>query len=295
MAQSDKKTRSLSSSSQTEQVTCKKCSKSFASSNAIECDKCHTWFHPTCVGLTNPESQTISKLERKGVFWCCPDCNAKPIFDTCTEDRFCILEDKLDAITINLAKINQQSLEENKRQEKTFVDIVKQNVEKIEKQYDVFQEGIKVDLHTLRQNSTDANKLLKTQAEYMETEKRKNSAITHGVPEDTYNEFLKAISYPSEKIIQTFRLGKKNESGKPRPLKLVFVDEVQKWDFIKRVNNEKPRGVFATLDLTREEREEEFKTRELARNLRTENPSETYKIKNGKIYNVKEGSWNLCK
>lgn len=107
--------------------------------------------------------------------------------------------------------------------------------------------------------------------------KRRNCAILHSAPENTLerkNETVKRlldeISYSSEKVVQSVRLGEKNEA-KPRPIKVQFCDEAQKWDFMKRVNHAKPYGkVFAKLDLTKEELNDEFKIREKVKRLKTE-------------------------
>ena len=60
-----------------------------------------------------------------------------------------------------------------------------------------------------------------------------------------------------------FRLGKINEeTNRSRPLKLCTDSPADKWEILKRINSLNITGVFARLDLSREEREVDFRLRQ---------------------------------
>ena len=85
-----------------------------------------------------------------------------------------------------------------------------------------------------------------------------------------------------------YRLGKKTSNGKPRPIKICLPSEADKWELIKRINREKPDGVFARLDLTREEQDQDFQLRLRLREAREADTKNKYKIVKGKIVQIKE-------
>jgi len=57
-------------------------------------------------------------------------------------------------------------------------------------------------------------------------------------------------------------------------MRLTLASEVQKWEFLKRINAQKIEGVFARLDLNKEEQEKDFQLRSELREMRQKN-SET--------------------
>ena len=71
-------------------------------------------------------------------------------------------------------------------------------------------------------------------------------------------------------------------------MRLTLASEVQKWEFLKRINAQKIEGVFARLDLNKEEQEKDFQLRSELRELRQKNPENKYKITSGKIIKVRQ-------
>jgi hypothetical protein len=61
------------------------------------------------------------------------------------------------------------------------------------------------------------------------------------------------------------------QGTKPRPIKVTFQTEADKWEALKVINREKPTGVFARLDLNREEQEQDFRLRQELKKVRAEN------------------------
>ena len=152
-------------------------------------------------------------------------------------------------------------------------------------------------MDTLHKTTTSASQLLSNQAEYLDHEKRKKCAILHGISEsgdeplqNKLAEYLSNISFPSNQIIQAYRLGRPAEK-KDRPVKLILTNEIQKWDLVKRINETKTNKTFATLDLSQEEREKDYQARQKLKELKSNNPGEVYKIKNFKILKRQGEKW----
>lgn len=67
--------------------------------------------------------------------------------------------------------------------------------------------------------------------------------------------------------VRAFRLGPKDEN-KVRPVKIKFNDEVGKWNFVKRVNQQfKKTSMFCLLDRSKEIRDSKYKLRQTAKSL----------------------------
>lgn len=106
--------------------------------------------------------------------------------------------------------------------------------------------------------------------------------------ESVLGELLDDMSLQS-KVKSSQRLGRKVETSgepRPRPVKVSFSNEEDKWNFLKRLNHLKPKGVFGKLDLTQEERDREKTLVDKLKSIRQETPAKTYKIKNWAVVEV---------
>jgi len=275
--------------------TCVICHGSFDDNDkiCIQCDSCQNWYHAFCVNLTDDQAKFIAELDAKGVKWFCKVCaNANSNFDPFlkSEKRFSNIEKKLEQMSDSLAKFTSKPVPEFPSKE-AFSDIVKKNVESYHLS---IAETITKNSKSIEQTTQSTNQLLEKQAGILDSQKRRNFAILHGISEEDLEEgngwhhqsklaeILEQISFPGQKIMNFYRLGGK-VSGKARPIKLKFEDENQKWDFIKRINAEKIKGVFAKLDLPQSERNAEFALREKVRKIKEKNPQEAFKLKKIKI------------
>ena len=70
-----------------------------------------------------------------------------------------------------------------------------------------------------------------------------------------------------------------------------MANETQKWEFLKQINANKPESVFATLDLSKEDREVDFQARLKLKQLRRENQEGKFKVKNFRVYKQAGERW----
>jgi hypothetical protein len=84
---------------------------------------------------------------------------------------------------------------------------------------------------------------------------------------------------------QVMRLGERKE-GRARPVRVCLKTEADKWELLKRINANKPAGVFARLDLCKEEQERDFHLRTELKKVRAEDTKNSYKIIRGKITKI---------
>lgn len=85
------------------------------------------------------------------------------------------------------------------------------------------------------------------------------------------------------------RLGRKNEENtKPRPIRIKTESETIKWDLLKRINSVKNDNIFARLDLSKQEQEQDFILRQELKKMYTENPDKKFKIHKGKIMQINQ-------
>lgn len=273
---------------------CSICESSFtgdaADTECIDCDSCGDWIHIACTDLTVTDVKTITRLESKGVRFFCPICVKKPgKIQPIVEQKFHDIDEKLDQINNTLAELKSGSpVVMPGGESKSYATMLTDSIAIMKEHKEAIQK-----------TSENTNRILSNQSEFIEQEKRKTSAVVHRLSEsgtvpfaEKLTQLCESISFKPSLIIQSFRLGRIME-GKSRPIKLVFQDELTKWDFIKRINSSKPNNVFATMDLTKEEREKDFHLRSKARSLKEQNPDDTFRVKNSKIYKLVSGSLKL--
>ena len=138
------------------------------------------------------------------------------------------------------------------------------------------------------QAATSTNKILTAEMASRDAETHVNNAILYRLPgtktdiEDVTELMRVTLLKNLDKPTKAFRLGKKNEYSQVRPIKLVFSDEQDKWNFIKRANHgQRSDKMFCKKNVTKEQRNEEYRLRGQIRILWTEQEgSGGYRIKN---------------
>lgn len=291
--------------------------------DCIDCDLCGGWFHGSCVTLSVTDIKAITKLEVKGVRFFCHKClgkvsgsaNNSNVVDTA-------LNGKLDDISHQLVKIQNSVSEIDKSIQKSkgdeqysaltkVVGDIKQGVENLtsgENSAQSYASVLTKSIGDMRSDSESLSKQIKASVDrtskiisdqytQQDQERRKVNVIIHRVPEagqqslkQKVSDLAKAIHYNPEQIVQCFRLGKPEEN-KTRPIKLVLATEIKKWEFLKQINASKPDGVFATVDLSKEDREKDFKARQKLKQLKRENSDSAFKIKNFKVCKQEGERW----
>jgi hypothetical protein len=126
----------------------------------------------------------------------------------------------------------------------------------------------------------------------LQAENRSKNMVIFGLPQDdkpvndVVSDLFSECSLSFEKYGPSCIALGSRQGTKPRPIKVTFQTEADKWEALKVINREKPTGVFARLDLNREEQEQDFRLRQELKKVRAENPEGTYKIYKGKITQV---------
>lgn len=259
---------SVSAIEQAPEAICSGCTKS-AGKDSIECEACKCWFHAKCVGLTKSDLSTLSK---KGVHWLCELCDTPIIGDTRHN-----IDARLLAIEKKLGELTEVQKDSNKRSFAEVVSSLEKTSTKIDKQFKT--QGLQI--ATIRDELSADN--------------RAKNVIIFGIKgqdaEETFVELKKvcdecSLNIPLSKS-NTIRLGKQNESGKPRPIRLTVDSESTKWDTLKRINFQKIPGIFARLDLSREEQAKDFQLRQELKKAREADKTGEYKIIKNQIKKVR--------
>lgn len=127
--------------------------------------------------------------------------------------------------------------------------------------------------HTSPVSNSQASHTAQGTEEIMARMKRVNNVIFFGVPEKTpdvtnqqVDEIIKNLC-PQSKAVKIARIGRTNDSGKPRPVIVELPTVGDKWNLIKNGNKEINRksselqGISIRPDLTKQQQEEEYKLR----------------------------------
>ena len=248
---------------------CGKCKKAIdeSSGSSIECEICHFWFHGLCVDV--PES-LLDLLSTKGLHWFCARCD--------------IHADRLEQIEVKVDKIHE-----------LISNSIDSKINNIQKTY---AEAVS----QLETNSAVIAKAASTSIKKEETESkniRDKNVIIFGIQESSIDETMESVKSILDECHLTttvnkdslFRLGQydqKEKTNKCRPVKLCTDGKHKKWDILKAINDLKKPGIFARLDLNKSEQEEDFRLRQELKQIRSKEPTKTFKIKNKEIVEVRK-------
>lgn len=281
----------------------KPCGLSTEKDQSIECNGCLGWYHPACQDLSIGAFKALGKYD---LFWLCLDCkeNVTRLLDIERKVGERIEQAEKNIIEAMKMVHSVKDSETKDKIEEKIEQMEKSVVSKITEQQSEVVTTLKSQQSVLKnipqvseelKSSTDTfKKMIKSQ----EDETRKHNIIIHNVQESTSEDPAKrkeddlkvftgiasALLGEGEAVSvdQVIRLGKKNESGKPR-LMLVrvkdrnVVEQLYKKRF--RLKDEGFQNTYLTRDLTPEEREVQKKLREeLARKGK-----ETHKIFRGAV------------
>ena len=262
----------------------------------IECDTCQQWFHGICQGLQVEDVAIISNLEEKGVRWHCDGCipaltSPTPITETATLKKLHQLEHMIDALDEKVSNHRVETAANSEKITKSWAEITGENTGELAKEV---KKAVNL--------SATTQAMISKEMERKDNESRLHNAILYGVPErdepvmKQIDELMRRELFKDHnKPLQAIRLGNKTED-KPRPIKLRFNNEKDKWEFLKRANSGlRGENFFCKLDLSKQSRDREFSLRSKIRTLREENPDNNimYRIRNEKIQSKTKdmGEW----
>jgi hypothetical protein len=188
---------------------------------------------------------------------------------------------KIDAIYHDMkelsARLVNQTASAVATSDRLYSDTLKASKEEILKSID----------ETSKQVQWHGN-LMQKNIDHADNEARKLNAILFGVAEkpekkvaDQVQQFMTSechLQNPGH--VSAYRLGKVQEQqNKPRPIKVLFKDEEDKWAFLKRINEvfkDNP-DIYCLKDRPKEVRDQEYELRKATRALREENPGKKFR------------------
>jgi hypothetical protein len=226
----------------------------------------------------------ITKLNEQGVRWFCDSCvSTKLSDDGSSNEKTAVkklnhIESKIDALNESIAKLHKESTERVDKLNTSWADIARSNQGELAKE---MKKALEV--------SSTTQVLIAKNLERSENESRALNTVLYGLPESdssameqVENLMKKELFKDHNRPLQATRLGRKTPE-KPRPIKLRFNNEKDKWEFLKRVNfSLREEQIFCKLDLSQQSRNKEFELRQRLRALKQSgNPTE-YRIRNQK-------------
>ena len=269
-------------------TNCGACSKAITT-DCIECESCKHWFDLRCAKLNSSDLKTIKK---PGVHWLCEKCDDNKYDDSRSSSdisdhgkRIEILEKSLE----NIKKSIDESFSKHSEIMKvSYADVLK----KLDNRSEDIQGSIEKQCDQIVRKQQNISKEREKQLA------RTKNVIIFGIQEaetlSTTIDNLKSIF--EEKChfdigrvalspTNVHRIGAKQQ-GKNRPIRILLDSEVAKWELLKRLNSQRIEGVFARLDLSKEEQERDFQLRKELRKKNEENPDLTFKIVKHRVVQV---------
>ena len=284
-------------SNQSEVWSCKLCSIEFSDEDdrLMQCERCDG---ATCIKCLGMEPVVYDMLKgRVDLHWYCGPCDKLAMSavraDWEIEEKCAMYMAKINS------KIDEMQTNIDKKADKAIVDDLCVEVATTKK----LLEGANSDIAKL------ANRVDLMQNEPDEIEKRKKNIVIRGLPEhgtttveneqisddnvsttdlvmsdmDACIELLNSIGVDDVTPKAVRRLGKKNQDGKPRPIKVILSSEDEKTRVIKRgpkVRRVDPDGVsfdptriFVCPDMTILQREEDIRLRGELKKKRADDPN----------------------
>ena len=254
--------------------SCQKCDKNVCPmDNALQCDRCHSWSHVGCVGVTKKAYETLCEL--KTTMWFCKGC-----FKVAKQEMegASALKNSIKSVKDDLAAIKMELMKKSTITG-TEVAATGSNSAKSE---------VKQDLE---------GKLESVMKEREEVERRKLNIIIHGLPEKrtdgTERSDVEALretccellNIPEVQATHLTRLGgkeaprsyreKNGSSVRPwvRPLLVKLKDEDTKYKMLRATKElrNKESHIYITMDLTPKQREAERELRNKCKMLNEQN------------------------
>ena len=260
-------------------ASCGTCKKAIDddSQSSIECESCIHWYHINCVDV--PE-EVIDHLKVPGLHWLCPKCESQ-------NQKTSSLERKIEELTELVSRDIEPKFN---MLERSYAEAVKQIESNSEKLTSKIGESLKKDYPQLAPSNENIPKntaavVSELAGEMKEREKRLLNVVFSGA--DTKERVGSFVAKSGLK-----EPTKISEISTPNKRKLFIVtmqEEIEKWTLIGKARkissaNDEFQGVYVNPDLTKTERDVQFKLREEVRRRRA--LGENVKISKGRVVTI---------
>ena len=238
--------------------------------SSVLCDLCHKWYHLGCTRLSESNLGFLSKTANLGVRWFCDKCDNITVS---LEERLVGIENSINKIIPQITTVSS---------DKSYAEALTLKLDEAAQQNKVMQQQVSKQIQNIKSD--------------IQTENRSRNLIIFGLREaeqDGKNQVVESVTTvmkecgynASSAVGQVTRLGARKD-GKARPIKVSMSSEADKWELLRRINSVKPDGIFARLDLTKEEQLQDFQLRTKLKQTRQENPTNKYKIIKNQIVQI---------
>jgi hypothetical protein len=230
------------------------------------------WFHLDCTKLSRADFEVVSGGDKLGIHWYCKKC-----------DNVCAaLGEHLEKIHHTLEVIAAQKVQPASSPDPSYADVLVNKIDDAAKKNQTLQEQVSRQIQNIRAE--------------LETENRAKNLVIFSLAEneaggtlDSVTQVMKDCGFQRPLTVgQVTRLGAKKEGGRSRPIKVSMNTEADKWEFIRRINAVKPNKIFARLDLTKDEQQQDFHLRQELKKARETDPDNNYKIIRNKIVKIQK-------
>ncbi len=264
VSQSQKSVKFLSTENEV-QNPCKKCKKIVGQEKAAQCDRCTSWVHLGCCGLSRTEYDFLERSNCEGIKWFCKMCEEDMKGQNDPTDRIAQQGARLDSLSSVLVTLQQQN--QLIHQQNQMILQLLQNEGR-------FESKIKAQVEEVLDNQK-------------ERDEKKNNVVVFNIPEgdeteeeDVNNkEDIKKVSKVLEIVCPEIkaevlnktsvqRIGRRRRvvGAKPRPIKIKFSGSEIKEKVLKGAKKLKGHDELRTVgisnDRTRMEIEEDRKLKE---------------------------------
>ena len=261
---------------------CEECGKLFKSENdkLLECEYCEKHY---CIKCLKYKSGEYEAMQKPGCMWFCMKCKPKV-------EKNILQEKTIEEKCATYCQMVNQRIDEVEKKLETKCDV--NEVKEIVKQAMGTQETTNKQPASSSTTNEDRSVLDDTVKEIQDRKDRETNFIVFNAPEPNTNvketrvkedvELIRGLCNdvcsldinPQNDILEVIRLGKKptgENSGKPRPLKVVMKDKMIKTRMFKKLwKLRDAEDIYRTLsiqsDQTKKEREDEKKLLDEAKN-----------------------------
>ena len=269
-------------------------------SGSIMCNRWRTWYHSLCTDLDSDEYSILTR-GKEIIAFVCEEC-LKQTGEKHKKSNE--INSKLDTIMemfVSFKRDIVKSVDEKIDEAVKSIDekIAEGIDKKINEKLDDFDKKVEQKMKDIEQNLHE--NIVRKAEEKEEIEKRKKNIIFIQLPESSKekredrqaddiksaHDLLKqVVDLEINEISEPLRLGKKDDKGRNRPLKITLKSVEKKteilrnyWPIINEKGKDHKKRVFINPDLTQIEREEERILREQLREERKNNPNQDLVIR----------------
>ena len=221
---------------------CKICKKDVGDVKAIKCDRCTSWVHLGCSGLTKSEYEFLERTQSNNFKWICSPCNEDSKVGSSEPcDRIAeqgVKIDTLNSVIITMQKQIQMVIEMLTNEGRLEKKIKLQVSEILENQSEKEEKKNNLVMFNIPETDTD------DEEKSAEEDLKKVKSVLHFVnPEVEVTSLVKA---------QVIRCGKKrNGPGvKPRTIKVLFSDSSSKGKFLRNAKKLRDHKTFSRVGLS---------------------------------------------